>query len=36
MAMLGMIEEVYRLPLCGMTDELKAALRQVLSEAGLL
>lgn len=36
MAMLGMIEEVYRLPMCSTTDENKLALRRTLEEAGVL
>jgi 4-hydroxy-tetrahydrodipicolinate synthase len=36
MAMMGMIEEVYRLPLCPMADDLKEQLRDVLKEVDLL
>jgi 4-hydroxy-tetrahydrodipicolinate synthase len=36
MAMLGMIKEVYRLPLCSTTDENKAVLRTTLEKAGVL
>lgn len=36
MAMLGLIEETYRLPLCPMEDELKATLRRTMIEAGLI
>jgi len=36
MAMMGMMEEVYRLPLCPMTDELKARLRKTLVELKLV
>lgn len=36
MAMLGMIEEVYRLPLCSMPDTLKEKLRNTLKAAGIL
>jgi 4-hydroxy-tetrahydrodipicolinate synthase len=36
MAMMGMIEEVYRLPMCSMTDENKAVLRVTLQHAGVL
>lgn len=36
MAMMGMIEEVYRLPMCSMTDENKAVLRASLVNAGVL
>lgn len=36
MAMKGMIEEVYRLPMCSTTDENKAALRATLESAGIL
>ena len=36
MAMLGMIEEVYRLPLCSTTDENKAIVRRTLEETGVL
>lgn len=36
MAMMGMIEEVYRLPMCSTTDENKAILRRTLEEAGVL
>ncbi len=36
MAMKGMIEEVYRLPMCSTTDENKAILRKTLEEAGVL
>ncbi|NLX25595.1 MAG: 4-hydroxy-tetrahydrodipicolinate synthase [Lentisphaerae bacterium] len=36
MAMKGMIEEVYRLPMCSTTDEKKAALRATLEAAGIL
>lgn len=36
LAMMGKIEEVYRLPLCEMSDEAKETLRAVLTEAGLI
>jgi 4-hydroxy-tetrahydrodipicolinate synthase len=36
MAMMGMIEEVYRLPLCPLADDLKEQLRDVLKEVALL
>ena len=36
MAMMGMIEEVYRLPLCSMTEEKKSVLRRTMEEAGVL
>jgi 4-hydroxy-tetrahydrodipicolinate synthase len=36
MAMMGMIEEVYRLPLCPIADDLKEQLRDVLKEVDLL
>ena len=36
MAMKGMVEETYRLPMCPTTDENKAALRATLEEAGVL
>jgi 4-hydroxy-tetrahydrodipicolinate synthase len=36
LAMMGKIEEVYRLPLCSMDDKLKETLREVLGSAGLL
>lgn len=36
MAMKGMIEEVYRLPMCSMDDEKKVILRRTLEEAGVL
>lgn len=36
MAMKGMIEEVYRLPMCSTTDENKAVLRATLEAAGIL
>lgn len=36
LAMMGLIEEVYRLPLCGMREELKGKLRKTLQETGLL
>ncbi len=36
MAMLGTCEEVYRLPLCEMTDDLRDKLRLTLQSAGLL
>jgi 4-hydroxy-tetrahydrodipicolinate synthase len=36
MAMMGMIRETYRLPLCSTTDENKAVLRRTLESAGLL
>ncbi len=36
MAMKGMIEEVYRLPMCATTDENKATLRATLEAAGIL
>jgi 4-hydroxy-tetrahydrodipicolinate synthase len=36
MAMKGMLEETYRLPLCSMTDEDKAVLRASLETAGVL
>ena len=36
MAMMDMIEETYRLPLCSTTDENKAALRATLEKTGIL
>ena len=36
MAMMGMIEEIYRLPMCSTTDENKAVLRKTLENAGVL
>ncbi len=36
MTMKGMIEEMYRLPMCSTTDENKAILRKTLEEAGVL
>lgn len=36
MAMKGMIEEVYRLPMCSMTDDKKAVLEASLKNAGVL
>lgn len=36
MVMMGMIEEVYRLPLCPMSDDLKKRLRACMVEAGIL
>ena len=36
LAMMGMIDEVYRLPLCEMSDPLKARLKQTLAAAGIL
>lgn len=36
MAMKGMIEEIYRLPMCSTTEENKAVLRKTLEEAGIL
>jgi 4-hydroxy-tetrahydrodipicolinate synthase len=36
MAMKGMLEETYRLPMCSTTDENKAALRASLEQAGIL
>jgi 4-hydroxy-tetrahydrodipicolinate synthase len=36
MAMMGMIEEVYRLPMCSTSDENKAVLRATLEAAGIL
>lgn len=36
LAMMGRIEEVYRLPLCEMAEPLRAKLKQTLSAAGLL
>jgi len=36
MAMKGMLEETYRLPMCSMTDEDKAVLRASLETAGVL
>ncbi len=36
LAMMGKIEEVYRLPLCSMGDELKQKLLEVLIQAGVL
>ncbi len=36
MAMKGMIEEVYRLPMCSTTDENKGILRRTLEEAGII
>jgi len=36
MAMLGLCNEVYRLPLCEMSDALKQQLRETLEEAGVI
>jgi 4-hydroxy-tetrahydrodipicolinate synthase len=36
MAMLGLCKEVYRLPLCGMSDALKQQLQNTLKAAGVL
>lgn len=36
MAMKGMLEETYRLPMCSMTDDNKAVLRATLENAGVL
>ncbi len=36
MAMMGLTEEIYRLPLCSMSDEDKATLRSTLSSAGII
>ena len=36
MAMMGLIEEVYRLPLCEMSDKLKNQLREALKQLGLV
>jgi hypothetical protein len=36
MAMMGLIEEVYRLPLCSTSDTLKAKLRATLEAHGLV
>ena len=36
MAMKGLIEETYRLPMCATTDENKAVLRATLENAGIL
>ena len=36
MAMMGMIEEIYRLPMCSTTDENKAILRATLEATGIL
>ena len=36
MAMMGLAEEVYRLPLCPMSDELKKKLRKTLENTGLI
>jgi len=36
MAMMGRIEEVYRLPLCPMKKENRAKLEKIASEAGLM
>jgi 4-hydroxy-tetrahydrodipicolinate synthase len=36
MAMMGLVDEVYRLPLCAMTDDKKAILKNTLQTAGLL
>jgi 4-hydroxy-tetrahydrodipicolinate synthase len=36
MAMMGMIEEVYRLPMCSTSAENKAVLRRTLESAGVL
>ncbi len=36
MAMMGMIEEVYRLPLCETTDKVKATVRETLKQLALL
>lgn len=36
LAMMGLIEEVYRLPICSMTEDKKAVLRESLSEFNLI
>ncbi len=36
MAMMGQVEEVFRLPLCSMSDKLKETLRATLKECGVL
>jgi len=36
MGMMGLIEEIYRLPLCSMTDEFKGKLRETLDRYGLV
>ena len=36
MAMMGLIEEVYRLPMCSTSNENKAVLRKTLEDAGIL
>ncbi len=36
MAMMGLLDDVYRLPLCVLPDDKKAALRETLQEAGVL
>jgi 4-hydroxy-tetrahydrodipicolinate synthase len=36
MAMRGMVEEIYRLPMCSTSDENKAVLRKTLAAAGIL
>jgi 4-hydroxy-tetrahydrodipicolinate synthase len=36
MAMLGMIEEVYRLPLCRISDKNREVLRAAMQKVGLL
>ena len=36
MAMMGLIEETYRLPMCSTTSENKAVLRASLEQAGVL
>ncbi|HMP88939.1 MAG TPA: 4-hydroxy-tetrahydrodipicolinate synthase [Kiritimatiellia bacterium] len=36
LAMMGRIEEIYRLPLCEMSDALKARLKQTLTAAGII
>ncbi|NQU96351.1 MAG: dihydrodipicolinate synthase family protein, partial [Chloroflexi bacterium] len=36
LAMMGLVEEVYRLPLCELSDVHKAALETLLKDVGLL
>jgi 4-hydroxy-tetrahydrodipicolinate synthase len=36
MAMMGLVEEVFRLPLCSMSKHLKVKLRKTLADAGVL
>ncbi len=36
MALKGMLKETYRLPLCPMSDDLKAAAKKVMQDMGIL